>query len=216
MGSDIRGIIFDLDGVIADSHPIHEKAWRALLRERRSNVSDAELAAVIREGKTRAEILRTLLPDGNAAALGQRKDQLYYEYARQLQPVAGVVEWIEELCRLAIPLAVATSASRSRALDTLARFGIEKSFQAVITSTEIPAGKPDPALFLAAAAALRTQPVETLVVEDSSAGVEAAYAAGMPCVCYSREGCSAAQLTITDFSVNSLAPIMRQIGGKAA
>ena len=216
MVSDIRGIIFDLDGVIADSHPVHEKAWRVLLQEAGRSVSDVELAAAVRTGKTRGEILKTLLPDRDAVALGERKNQLYYENAQQLRPVAGVIEWIKELRELSVPLAVATSVSRSRAFDTLTRFGLENTFEAVITSSEIPAGKPDPALFLAAAAALRTKPAETLVIEDSPAGVDAARAAGMPCVCYTPEGCSAAELTIADFSVDSLAPIMRRIALEAA
>lgn len=211
MGSEIRGIIFDLDGVIADSHPIHEKAWRTLIRETDANVPDAELAFVIRQGKTRAEVMQALLPDRDRVLLGQRKDQLYTEYAQELQPIEGVIAWIEELRALAVPLAIATSGSRSRALDTLARFGIDKHFKTVITSTEIPAGKPDPALFLAAARALGTEPKETLVVEDSAAGLQAARAAGMPCLFYSPDSSLAGDWTIARFSRSSVEPVMQRI-----
>jgi beta-phosphoglucomutase len=187
----IRGVIFDLDGVIADSHAVHERAWRALLEEAGQRVSAPDLSKIIRQGKARKQILEALFPSSSAeqlTTLGHRKDVLYYENAGCLRPVSGVLEWVQELSRRSFPLAVATSASRPRTLDTLRRFQLENLFHSVVTSSEIATGKPDPALFLAAAKALNIEPFEALVVEDSQCGVEAAKTASMRCVLYSPAG----------------------------
>ena len=220
-----RAIIFDLDGVIADSHPVHEIAWRALLTELGHNIPNAEITAVIRQGKTRNEILKLLLPGINSrdgVAIGNRKNELYVANMKSLRPVSGVLEWISQLSERGVPLAVATSASRPRAVDTLAQFGAAQYFKAVITSSEIPAGKPDPGLFLAAAEALAVKPAEALVVEDSIFGLIAAKAAGMQTLFYCPGGCDAGitalkpDYIVDEFSAVGLTPVMQTLNGSAA
>jgi HAD superfamily hydrolase (TIGR01509 family) len=182
----IRAVIFDLDGVIADSHALHERAWRDLLGEV-GQMSPADISDIIRQGKTRADILQTLFPRCSSqelASLGIRKDALYQKQSGRLRPIAGVIEWIRGLHREGFLLGVATSASRQRALEVLRQFGVEHLFQAIVTASEIGAGKPDPALFLAAADALGIEPDEALVIEDSEAGLVGAKAAGMKCAFY--------------------------------
>ncbi len=184
---EIRAIIFDLDGVIADSHALHERAWRDLISET-GRTPTAELSKIVREGRTRKDILKTLFPGYSSeelVSLGARKDTLYEENSSCLRPVAGVLEWIQELDREGFSLAVATSASRQRAVSALRQFGIERVFEAIITASDIAAGKPDPALFLAAASALGVEPSQMLVIEDSEAGLAGAKAAGMKCALYS-------------------------------
>jgi len=211
-------VIFDLDGVIADSHPIHEIAWRRLLEEQARGYPPEFVSSVIREGKTRPEILQTFFPDvpvEKARALGERKDALYYENIERCAPIPGVLSWIERLRQLSIPTAVATSASRTRALRTLQAFGIESSFRAVVTASEVPLGKPDPALFLAAAVALPVAPECALVVEDSLAGLQAGRSAGMSLLLYSPSRDPQLFALSPDFVVDtfneiSLEPVMKR------
>jgi HAD superfamily hydrolase (TIGR01509 family) len=198
IGSMIRGVIFDLDGVIADSHPVHELAWSAPIGESGKRISDLELQ-FIREGRTRTDILKFLFrdsSDNNWPALGQRKQQLYQQNIHALRPMPGVLDWIRNLNGASIPLAVATCASRERAIETLNRFGIERCFDAVVTSSDVRYGKPDPGLFLRAASELRIAPHEILVVEDSVSGLAAAKAAGMACVLFSQGECDAQILAL--------------------
>lgn len=220
MHQTFRAVIFDLDGVIADSHPVHEIAWRALLTELRRTVPSTELSLIIRQGKTRKEILKLLFPgmsSDDEITIGNRKNELYLANGESLGPVRGVLAWIRELNDYGVPLAVATSAARERALDTLARFGIAHLFQAVITSSEIPAGKPNPALFLVAAEALAVKPAEALVVEDSPSGLTAAKAAGMQTIFYCPEVCDPEIVALTpdyvieEFSASSLTPVMKML-----
>jgi HAD superfamily hydrolase (TIGR01509 family) len=190
-GTEIRGIIFDLDGVIADSHPVHEIAWKAVLAEAGRAVSSADIA-FIREGRTRAEMLVHFFPQGSPeelTALGQRKDELYYGNIDRLRPVPGVLDLIQKLAQASFPLALATSASRERVVQTLSAFGISPFFRVIVTGSDVRTGKPDPAMFLQAARELQIDPSKALVVEDSISGVMAAKTAGMKCVVYSPEGC---------------------------
>jgi HAD superfamily hydrolase (TIGR01509 family) len=183
----IRAVIFDLDGVIADSHILHERAWRDLLGEA-GQTPTADLSEIVRAGKTRNDTLKTLFPEYSSQeliSLGTRKDTLYQENSGELRPVAGVIEWIRELHREGFSLAVATSASRQRALSALHQFGVEHLFKAIVTASEVAAGKPDPAVFLAAADTLGIEPNRTLVIEDSEAGLVGAKDAGMKCAFYS-------------------------------
>src|SRR5581483_6444537 len=135
----IRAIIFDLDGVIADSHTLHERAWRDLLGAM-GQAPTADFSKILRQGKTRKDILKTLFPgypNQELISLGVKKEALYQEKSGDLPPVAGVIEWIRELDRQGLSLAVATSASRQRALRALRQFGIEHLFKVIVTASEI-------------------------------------------------------------------------------
>ena len=119
-------MIFDLDGVIADTHPIHRRAWRQFLLERNLQVSDEQLDVIL-EGRTRREILRHFLGDLPApelSACGDRKDGLFYESAGELRPIPGVIEFLSQLENAGVPKAVATSAGKRRAHFVLERLGL--------------------------------------------------------------------------------------------
>lgn len=218
-GAEIRGIIFDLDGVIADSHPVHEIAWKAILAEAGREVSASDIA-FIREGRTRAEMLVHFFPQGSPeelAALGRRKDELYNENIDRLKPVPGVLDLIHQLAQASCPLALATCASRERAIQTISAFGIRPFFRVIVTGSDVLTGKPDPAVFLQAARELQIEPSEALIVEDSVSGVMAAKAAGMRCVVYSPEACDERLLAlepeyvIQSFAGNSVIQLLNSL-----
>ena len=182
----LKAIIFDLDGVIADSHPLHHAAWKTLLSEQGRNVNDTEMDFIL-AGRQRGEILRHYfgeLSEEKLATLGRRKDELYQGRAHLLAPMPGLNMLFDELEAAGIAKAVATSAGPARTLQTLKAFGMEQRFQVVLSSADSLKAKPDPEIFLLAASKLNVKVNEALVIEDSIAGVQAAKAAGMKCVGY--------------------------------
>ena len=182
----LRAVIFDLDGVVADSHPIHEAAWKTLLVEQGLDSATLNLDFLY-AGRPRREILRHYLGSIESAEmkrLGRRKDELYAVAAHQLKTKPGIPRVLSELNSAGILCALATSAGRTRAHESLEQFSITRQFSLIVTGEDAAVAKPAPEIFLLAAEKLGLKPQECIVVEDSVAGVEAARAAGMRCVGY--------------------------------
>ena len=182
----LKAVIFDLDGVVADSHPIHEAAWKTLLAEQGMDSTTLNLDFLY-AGHPRREILRHYLGDMNALEmerLGRRKDELYEIAAHELITKPGVPRVLSQLRGEGILCALATSAGRARAIESLERFGITKYFSVIITGEQVRSAKPSPEIFLLTAAKLGVEAKFCVVVEDSVAGVQAARAAGMKCAGY--------------------------------
>jgi len=180
----LAGMIFDLDGVIADTHPIHRQAWRQLLVERGQRVSEEELDFVL-EGSKREEILRHFLgglPAGEIFHCGQRKDELFHQSVAGLRAIPGVVNLLHQVDAAGIPMAVATSGSRGRANEVIGQLGLSGCFCVVVTGDDTANGKPDPSIFYLTANCLHVAPQQLLVAEDSRGGVRAAKSAGMKCL----------------------------------
>jgi HAD superfamily hydrolase (TIGR01509 family) len=186
----LKGIIFDLDGVIVDSHSAHKKAWRALLESLGSTVDQAALDFVV-EGNRREEILRHFLGELNEEEirrLGALKRELFAEVAHEVKTVPGAVEFVRAATDAGFALAVGTSAGRKRAEETLESFGLKSHFRTVITGDDVSAGKPDPAVFIRAAEGLGVPAEHVLVCEDAVLGVQAAKRAGMKCLAIAANG----------------------------
>ena len=101
----LGGVIFDFDGVIVDSHPIHIQSWRKFLRSKGKTVSDAELSFV-RDGAKREEILRHFLGEltpEQVAAYGAEKDKLFQAHAGELKLVPGFAEFLFHLDAVGLP-----------------------------------------------------------------------------------------------------------------
>lgn len=182
----LKAVIFDLDGVVADSHPIHEIAWTRLLLEQGLDRATLNLDFLY-AGHARHAILRHYLgdiTDSDVRNLGRRKDELYRDAAAQLKPKPRIANVLRQLNRDGIVCALATSAGRARAYQTLDKFGLTKQFAAIVTGDEAGTPKPAPGILLLAAARIETGAECCVVVEDSVAGVSAARAAGMKCVAF--------------------------------
>jgi beta-phosphoglucomutase len=179
-----KGVIFDMDGVLIDSHPVHKKVWTQFLASLNRPVSDKDLDFVLDGGK-REEILRHFLGDLSPQQIreyGQRKNDLFKESERDLRLVSGIVEFLGTLEAAGFQMAVATSASSARTHDILGRLGILPRFAAVVTGDDVANGKPDPEIFVRAAKGLNLSTKNLLVVEDAVSGVKAAKSAGMKCL----------------------------------
>jgi len=186
----LSGVIFDLDGVIVDSHSAHRRAWKRFLRSVGRNISDSELDFVL-DGRKREDILVRFLgsmsPD-QIVHYGRRKEDMFRDEAVDMNPVAGLFDFLDELRRAEIPAAVASSGSKSRVLFILELLKIKGRFSAVVTGDDVMRGKPDPAIFVRAAKEINCSPDEGLVIEDAVAGVIAAKAAKMKCLAIASNG----------------------------
>jgi beta-phosphoglucomutase len=180
----LAGVIFDLDGVLADTHAVHRRAWGQFLQERGRQVSEQEMDFVL-EGFKREDILLHFLGNLSAAELrnyGERKDELFEQSADQVAAIPGVMEFIQQCESAGLSLAVATSAGKRRAQALLERLGLAGRFSAIVSGDDVSRGKPDPSVFKQAAAGMRLPADRLLVAEDSQAGVRAAKRAGMKCL----------------------------------
>jgi beta-phosphoglucomutase len=180
----LRGIVFDMDGVVINSHPAHRKAWQEFLGILGRRVSEEDLDFIL-EGRKRQDILRHFLgemPEFELQEYGKRKDEFFQKIAEEVEPVSGVVEFLRDLQQCGVPAGVATSASEHRTHFTLHRLDLTQYFQTVVTGDDVAAGKPHPAIYETAARLLDLPPEDLLALEDAPRGVESAISAGMRCV----------------------------------
>jgi HAD superfamily hydrolase (TIGR01509 family) len=178
----IRGVVFDMDGVLVDSGAHHREAWRALLHEvgvvpepdfwRLTIGRPAEEAVVL--------LLGQRLSAHECYRLATRKRDHYVRLAgRGVQPVAGAPAFVASIRRHGLPCAVATSASRRDVGRLLRAIGVDDHFAAVVTSEDVIYGKPHPDVYALAARSIGVDPRACLAFEDSVVGIESARGAGM-------------------------------------
>ena len=175
--------LFDCDGTIADSMPLHYIAWKQALSE--WNCEFTEDLFYAWGGMSVAEIISTLNRQRGLnmpiADVGRRKEQLYYQNLPQLQPVPEVLEHIEA-SRGQIPFAVVSGSTRESVTASLEALHLLDRFQTLVCAGDYQKSKPDPEPFLIAARRLGVAPQTCLVFEDSDMGIQAATAAGMASV----------------------------------
>ncbi len=181
------GIIFDMDGVLCDSEPfICEAAIRMFEQVYHVHVKPEDFVPFVGTGEDR-------YIGGVAEKYGvhlsmprdkQRTYAIYLDIIRgRLKPLPGAAEFIGQSRRRGLKLAIATSADAVKMEGNLREIGIPADrFDAVITGDEVRRKKPDPHIFLLAAARLSLEPVRCLVVEDAVNGIQAAKAAGCRCL----------------------------------
>jgi beta-phosphoglucomutase len=179
-----RGVVFDFDGVIVDSHPAHKRAWKRLLESLGRTASEEQLQFTL-DGRKRDEILRHLLGELDSEQLveyGHRKEHFFRDEVADVRMIAGLLNFVEELEDAQMALGIASSGSRGRIEFLLDRLDLKKHFGVVVTGDEVKQCKPDPALFLRAAQDLGLNPGELMAFEDAISGVKAATSAGMKCI----------------------------------
>jgi beta-phosphoglucomutase len=186
----LHGVVFDMDGVVINSHPAHRAAWKSFLESVGRSVSDTELEFIL-DGRKREEILEYFLgrlDSDQIAEYGHRKDELLRSHADRLEPMIGVVEFLDRLCKSGVRTALATSAGRRRACGTLEKLGLAHYFETIVTGDDVATGKPDPAIYRLVAARMRESPNRLLAVEDAVSGVKSARGAGMYCLGVAHNG----------------------------
>jgi HAD superfamily hydrolase (TIGR01509 family) len=183
-------VVFDMDGVLIDSHPAHLAAWREFLDSISVKVRDSDLGFVL-EGRTRNEILRHFLgnlSEPELAYYGRRKDEIFRRLERYIQPFPGVLAFLDYLDRVGIRRGVATSASEIRTASTIERLGMGGYFDAVVTSADVVTGKPHPEVYRLACHRMAVSPQQALAFDDAPSGVRSACSAGLQCIGVSSNG----------------------------
>ena len=178
------GAIFDCDGTLADTMPLHYEAWRKTLDP--LNAPFPEETFYAWGGVTAFEIIDRLnalhglqIPSHQTAL---QKEADYQKRIAGVRPIAAVVEEARRLGDAGIPLAVASGGIRAVVEETLRTLGILDWFGAIATADDVENGKPAPDVFLLAAERLGVAPENCVVYEDAPAGLEAARRAGMGAV----------------------------------
>ncbi|MGW4941188.1 HAD family hydrolase [Actinoplanes sp. NPDC004185] len=180
---DFRAYLFDCDGTIADSMPVHYLAWQQALKE---------WGAVLPEdlfyawgGRPVAEIIADLNEQQGLSMpveiVAARREVLFQELLPTVSAVPGVLEHIDEAHRR-IPFAVVSGSTRESVTASLSTLGLLEKFDVLVCAGDYPRAKPDPGAFLLAAELLRVPPGDCLVFEDTDLGIQAATAAGMAAV----------------------------------
>lgn len=201
-----RAVLWDLDGTLADSEEYHWLSWRDAMRAEGVELTyDRFLASF---GQRNDRILGAWLGEAADATrirrIGDWKEAEYRRLAeaRGLTPLAGAREWVERLHGDGWKQAIASSAPRLNVETMLHVLKLDGLIDAMVSADEVKKGKPDPDVFLAAAAAVSVPPSRCVVVEDAPAGVEAGRRAGMKTI-----GVNAKSPLAADVYVRSLADL---------
>ena len=180
------GAIFDWDGVIIDSSRCHEASWDRLADEERRRLPAGHFKAGF--GRKNEYIIPHILgwttDESEIRRIGLRKEELYRAVVKECGVTAlpGVQTWLERLRDAAVPCAIGSSTHRANIDLTLTQIGLAPFFQAIVSAEDVTLGKPNPEVFLKAAAGINRPPGKSVVFEDALAGLEAARNGGMRCV----------------------------------
>jgi beta-phosphoglucomutase family hydrolase len=181
----LEAVLWDLDGVIADTGDYHYRAWRQVFRERGVEFRREDFMRYF--GRRHDTIIRFALGDTLTPqefdSLTEKKQQTYRQMlSGNIVALPGAVELIRALNASHIKTAIASSAPVPNINIILQGLGITDCFQAIVSGPEVPESKPSPDIFLLAAKKLGARPAGCVVIEDAIAGVTAARRAGMKCV----------------------------------
>jgi beta-phosphoglucomutase family hydrolase len=185
MPGTFKAVLWDLDGVIADTEDYHFRAWRSVFRKRGVDFTQAEFQHHF--GQRNDTIIKSALGGDltpqEVDIIANEKEQSYRRrVAGHIKPLPGAVELIRSLQKHGIKEAITSSAPPENIRLILRGLGIEDCFQAIAYGREVAEGKPSPQIFLLAAQRLGVPPEDCVVIEDSVAGAAGAKGGGMKCV----------------------------------
>ncbi|KAA3611414.1 MAG: HAD family phosphatase [Planctomycetota bacterium] len=181
-----QAFIFDLDGTLVDNMSVHQQAFDRFAERHGLPPISPELRRRL-DGKRNRDIFPILfqrsLSEPEQRRFSVEKETLYRQLSvGRLAPMAGLEELLQALKKKGLPSAIATSAPAPNVPHTLAEIGLPEAFPLVVRGDQVPRGKPHPDIFLEAARQLGASPSHCLAFEDALMGLEAAKAAGMPCI----------------------------------
>lgn len=201
-------VIFDMDGVICHTNPYHSIAFREFFSLRNLNPTDEEFAQHM-FGKSNSYILSHFLQRPIAGEelllLEDEKESLFRKiYESHVEPIAGLINFVNDLEGNGVKLGVATSAPLANLDLILSKVLIREKLGSVMASEDVKKHKPDPEVYLTSAANLGVSPAQCVVFEDSFSGVSAAINAGMKVVgvltSHTKEELPPCDLYIDDYS----------------
>lgn len=175
-----KALIFDFDGTIADTMPLHYRAWQVLARHHGFVFTEEQLYAL--GGVPSRDILRQINREQglnlDPLQVAREKEEAYLALIREVRPIPEVMAVIRRSHGL-LPMAVASGGTRRVIHRVLSHLQLQDYFQVVVTSEDVVAQKPAPDIFLEAARRLGFAPSQCLAYEDTDIGLAAIRAAGM-------------------------------------
>lgn len=183
----LKGILFDMDGVLCDSGPFLYAASARMFKERYGiDIHPEDVRPYFGRGEV-AYLTGTGRAHGIDVSLPDDLDLVYEHYFAAIdgaiKPFAGVVDFVARASGCGLRIAVASSADRRKVMANLAGIGLPRErFDAVVTVEDVAQPKPAPDVFLLAARRLGLAPCDCLVIEDAPSGIQAAKAAGCACL----------------------------------
>ncbi len=192
-------VIFDVDGVLVDSYDAHLRSW--LMTAQELGVAYTEDDFIEGFGRTSREIIERSFgisdDEERIRGIDDRKEALYREIvAGDFPAMDGAVQLIDSLTASGFTLAMGSSGPPENLELALERLNRREAFSAVVSGRDVQRGKPDPEVFLLAAARLGVPPERCVVIEDAPAGIQAAQAGGMACVALLSRGRRASDFAV--------------------
>ena len=178
-----KALIFDCDGTLADTMPLHWIAWQTVTKRYGLDFTEERFYSL--GGVPSRDILKMLSEEQNKAfdpiAVSKEKESVYLPYMPTIKPIEAVVQIARENVGI-IPMAVASGGINTHINEVLKHLGIRAWFQAVVTSEDVKNQKPAPDIFLEAARRLGVEPQFCRAYEDTDLGLQAIRSAGMEAV----------------------------------
>ncbi|MDB6454520.1 HAD family hydrolase [Falsirhodobacter sp. 20TX0035] len=180
----IKALLFDLDGTLTHTDPVHLRAIRHLMAEHGLSLSDEDFRLHV-SGRSNVDIGTRLFPNHDAAehvTLLDRKEALFRDFATDLLPLPGAVALMDEAQAAGLKIALVTNAPRHNVDHMLAAIGLAGRFDTIVYGDEMTRPKPDPLPYLTGLQRLGVAAEEALAFEDSPPGLLAATRAGLTTV----------------------------------
>ena len=204
----IKAVIFDMDGVLADSEPLYLESINKILAGYHSHMTESEYKDILGETFEHSWdviIQRYMLPYTRDYWLAKYDTVVEETLSTKVQPSPGLHQLLAEITRRRLPKGLASSSKRIWVMAVLRALGLEKEFRVIITGEEVKNGKPHPEIFQTAANLLDAAPRECLVIEDSPVGIMAAKTAGTKVVALRTPYTTGMDLSRADRVIDSLA-----------
>ena len=204
----LKGAIFDLDGVIVNTVPLHFKAWEKMFKQHGHAFTMQDYLAKV-DGRPRLEGAAAILTDFSEEEIvkaGNQKQAYFVEYleSEPIEKFESTIALLNEFKKRSIKLAAASSSKNARRI--LKKIGLYDMFEVDVSGADFEKGKPDPEIFLTAAKRMGLTPIDCIVFEDAKSGVDAARAGSFKCIGINRHH-NALALANADKIVNDLAEI---------